>query len=219
MDLQQIKQFLETNKENEEVKTYLDSFKVEIQPTLEVFKNRIETDKDFKSFMDSANDTYFKKAHATWEVNNLEKLINDEVKKRFPEKDEKEILIEQYKAENEKLKKEALFNTLKNKALEVANEKGLPVNLIDRFIGEDETQTTESLKLLEEAWTKDIDIKVQAKVDERFKNNNHIPPSNNDKGNNDNPYSKDTWSLSKQAELELTNPILAKQLQEQANQA
>lgn len=219
MDLQDIKQFLETNKENVEVKTYLDSFKVEIQPTLEVFKNKIETDKEFKSFIDSANDTYFKKAHRTWEENNLEKLINDEVKKRFPEKDEKEILIEQLKAENEKMKKEALFNTLKNKALEVANEKGLPVSLIDRFVGEDENSTKELLDTLAEAWTKDIDVKVQEKVDERFNNNKHIPPENKDKGTNDNPYSKVTWSLSKQAELELSNPILAKQLQEQANQA
>lgn len=66
------------------------AFKVEVQPTLDVFKAKLNSDKDFKSFMDSEKDTHANKSLETWKINNLQTLINDEVlkatgKKKTPE--------------------------------------------------------------------------------------------------------------------------------------
>ena len=41
--------------------------------TLDAFKEKVKTDKEFKAYVDRLNDTYFNKALETWKKNNLEK--------------------------------------------------------------------------------------------------------------------------------------------------
>lgn len=47
---------------------------------LDMFKQKINTDKDFKSFMDSEKDKYNSKALETWKQNNLQSLIDEKLK-------------------------------------------------------------------------------------------------------------------------------------------
>lgn len=171
MNLQEVKQFLEENKDNEEVKTYLNSFKVEA--TLEVFKEKFNSDKDFKAFLDSEKDKHSSKSLETWKSNNLSKLIDEEVKKRFPEQDPKDAELAKLKAEMEQMKQDTLRKELTNKALKVATDKKLPLKLVDYFIGNDEESTTKNLEALEAVFNEKLETMVQ----DRIKDNSYVPPT------------------------------------------
>lgn len=57
-----------------------------------------------------------------------------------------------------------------------------------------------------------VDKLVKAQVDETFKKNGRNPDKGGGEPTNDNPYAAATYNLTKQMELEATNPELAKQL-------
>ncbi len=141
--------------------------------SLDNFKNLVATDKDFKSFMDSENDKYNSKALETWKANNLQKLIDDKVKELYPEEDPKDTELVKLKQEMENMKKETLKKELTNKALKIATEKGLPTDLVDYFIGQDEETTNKNLETLEKVFTN----KLETTVKERLKDNSYTPPS------------------------------------------
>lgn len=122
--------------------------------TLDSFKGKLETDKDFKAYMDSEKDKHSKKALETWKTNNLQKEIDTEIKKRYPDKDPKDKDIANLKAEMEKMKAESFRKDLTNKALKVAQEKKLPTELVDYFVGKDEDTTKTNLKTLADVFSK-----------------------------------------------------------------
>jgi len=140
---------------------------------LEVFKQKINTDKDFKSYIDSLKDTHLSKGLETWKANNLQKLIDEKVKELYPEEDPKDNELAKLKLEMENMKKETLKKELTNKALKVATEKGLPADLVDYFIGQDEESTTKNLETLEKIFTE----KLETTVKERLKDNSYTPPA------------------------------------------
>lgn len=174
MNLEEIKNYLTENKDNEEV-----------QELLKVF-NSTSTD-DIKDFLESEDgkqliqpklDSYFTKGLETWKQNNLEKLINEEVSKRNPDlTDEQKRIkeLEDYVAQKEK---EALLQTNKNKALSQLNEKQLPTQLIDFLISEDEQTTLDNLQQFEEVFTNQLQQAVESRLKEDGTS------LNNGKGNN-----------------------------------
>lgn len=149
MDFNECKQFIEDNKESAEVKGYLDGF-----GSLDVFKGKLTTDATFKSFMDSEKDKHNLKALETWKTNNLKKLIDDEVAKKFPKADPKDLAVKELQDKLDKIEKESARKELTNKAMKIATDKKLPVNLIDYFVGNDEETTTGNLNAFEEFITK-----------------------------------------------------------------
>ncbi|MBU5485968.1 DUF4355 domain-containing protein [Clostridium sp. MSJ-11] len=177
MNLEEIKKWLEENKENVEVRTYLNSFKVE--PTLEVFKEKLTNDKDFTAFLDSEKDKHLAKGIDTFKTNNLEKLINEEIEKRFPQQDPKDTELAKLKVEIEKMQKESLRKDLTNKAIKIATDKKLPIELIDYLIGENEESTIENIEKLESVFN----TSMETLVAERLKGNSYTPPNNG--GGND----------------------------------
>ncbi|EPS55294.1 TPA: DUF4355 domain-containing protein [Clostridium botulinum] len=173
---------------------------------LEVFKQKINTDKDFKSYMDSEKDRHYNKALDTWKANNLQNLINEKIKELYPEEDPKDNELVKLKQEMENMKKETLKKELTNKALKIATEKGLPTDLVDYFIGQDEEATNKNLETLEKVFTD----KLETTVKERLKDNSYTPPSGGAGVNN--PWSKEHFNLTKQAQVLKENPELAAQL-------
>lgn len=184
-NLGEVQEYLKTNNvEGNEVKTYLDSLKVEIQPTLEVFKGLANTNVDFKSYMDSEKDKHSAKNMETWKTNNLSKLVDDEVTKRYPKKDPKDIEFANYKAEQEKttaatnatiakMIADSAHKDLTNKALQYASEKKLPADLVGYFIGADQETTDKNLdKFLKTMAAHDETIKT-----EFAKSNSYTPPN------------------------------------------
>lgn len=180
--------------------------------SLDKFKEMVATDKDFKSFLDSEKDKHSSKSLETWKSNNLSKLIEEEVKKRYPEKDEKDIKLETLQAELDKMKHENLMKEIKNQALLLLDEKKLPKEMLDFVVSDDLDKTKGNIETI----TKVFNPYIQKMVEERVKDNSYTPPKGGEPTGN-NPYEKgENFSLTKQMELEISNPELAKQLREQA---
>ncbi|MCW6094738.1 DUF4355 domain-containing protein [Clostridium sporogenes] len=141
--------------------------------SLDNFKNLVATDKDFKSFIDSLKDQHLNKGLETWKSNNLESLVNEKIKELYPEEDPKDTELVKLKQEMENMKREKIKEQLTNKALKIATEKGLPTDLVDYFIGQDEETTNKNLETLEKVFTD----KLETTVKERLKDNSYTPPS------------------------------------------
>lgn len=169
MDLEAVKKFLQENASNADVAAYLQGLRA---PNLDAVKNYLETAAEGKAFLQQEKDKHFGKSLETWKQNNLNALVDAEVAKRNPEKTPEMLKIEQLEkalADKDAAEKR---QTLLNKALQVAGEKGLPTKLVERFLGEDEEKT---LALLGEFET-ELNGAVQAKVDATFKTNGYKPP-------------------------------------------
>lgn len=169
MNIEEVKNFINDNKESEDVKSYLQDLN---KVSVEGIENYLTEDEEGKKWFDSVKDKHFNKALETWKSNNLTKLIDDEVKKKFPSKDEKDIEVENLKVEIEKMKQEKLHEVLTSKAVKIASDKNLPLSLVDFFVAQDEESTVNNLKVLEESFNKE----VQKAVEKRLKNEGYNPP-------------------------------------------
>ncbi|HHX22650.1 MAG TPA: DUF4355 domain-containing protein [Thermoanaerobacterales bacterium] len=174
MTFEEVKEFLESEAgKASEVTAYLQG----LNPlTVARVQEYIDKTPEGKSWADSVKDKHLQKGLETWKANNLESLLNDEIKKRFPEKDEKELEVEKLRAEIEKMKQEKLRETLTNKAIKIANEKNLPIELVDFFIGADDQATVSNVKVLEDTFGQ----YVQKMVEQRLKGDGYVPPKDND---------------------------------------
>lgn len=184
--------------------------------TLDAFKSKLESDSNFKSFMDSEKDKHSKKSFETWKANNLQKLIDDKANEKYlelhPEDKPKDPIMIQLLEENkqnkvklEQMEKEKLRETLVNKALKVATEKKLPLELIDFIIGDDEVTTMTNLEKVANIFsTHDIALKAEI-----LKDNTYVPPVGGP-STTENPWCKDHYNLTMQGKILRENPELAK---------
>ena len=122
--------------------------------TLDAFKSKLESDPNFKSFADSEKDKHLQKGLETFKKNNLQSLVDIEYKKQHPDADPKDTKIAELEAKYEQMQKDAARKELTNKALKVAQEKKLPIELIDYFVGSDEDATKANLKILTDVLSK-----------------------------------------------------------------
>ncbi|WP_129599526.1 DUF4355 domain-containing protein [Anaerophilus nitritogenes] len=175
MELKDVKEFLDENKEDEDVKKFVGGL-----INLDLIKSVANEDKDVRSWLDSEKDKHSSKSLDTWKSNNLEKLLDEEIKKRFPDKDPKDTELEKMKAEIEKIKAESVRKELTNKAIKIATEKKLPVSLVDFLIANDEETTLKNLGVLEET----LKTTVQGAVEEKIKGNDYKPPKDEKEENN-----------------------------------
>ncbi|MBV4440110.1 DUF4355 domain-containing protein [Clostridium tyrobutyricum] len=138
--------------------------------TLDAFKEKVEKDADFKSFMDSEKDKHSTKSLETWKTNNLQKEIDAEIKKRYPDKDPKDKALEDLKAKMEKMEAESLKKDLTNKALKTMTEKKLPADLVNFIVGSDEDTTNKNLETLEKIFNQhDESIKTEILKNDTYK--------------------------------------------------
>lgn len=172
MQFEDVKNYIEENKGSEEVKGYLQAFN---SMTVDGMKAFVDSDESAKSWIDSVKDKHLAKGLETWKTNNLESLVDTEIRKRFPEKDEKDIEVEKLKSQVEKMQLEKQKEVLTNKAIKIANDKHLPINLVDFFIGEDEEGTIRNIAVLEDVFNKS----VQVEVEKRLKGDGYVPPKGN----------------------------------------
>lgn len=142
---------------------------------------------DVRSAIDGEKDKHHNKALETWKGNNLETLIETEIKKRNPDKTPEQVELEKLRKEIEGERNARNREALKNKALEVASEKGLPKGVLDFFIAEDEEGTLANLTALETELT----TAIKAGIDARFKENGRNPLSgSNGQGKTEGEFGK-----------------------------
>ncbi|EQA5965398.1 TPA: DUF4355 domain-containing protein [Staphylococcus pseudintermedius] len=161
MNIEEVKTFLEDNKEQEEVKEYLKGLKT---VSVDDVKGFLDTEEG-KRFIQPELDRYHSKGLESWKEKNLEKLIEQEVQKRNPEQTEEQKRISALEEELKKRDAEAKREKLKSYALGKAQELKLPTSLVGRFLGESDEDTEQNLKELKETFDK----YVQEGVDSKFK--------------------------------------------------
>ncbi|MCY7680155.1 DUF4355 domain-containing protein [Bacillus pumilus] len=161
MNIEEIKQFLAENKDNEEVKMFVGELSA---VSADKVKGFLETEEG-KKVLQPRLDQHFTKGLETWKANNLEKIVEEEVSKRNPSKTPEQLEVEKLRKAIEEERAARNRETLVNKALKAADEKKLPKDVIDFFIGENEDSTLENLSKLEESFN----AAVQAAVDGKFK--------------------------------------------------
>jgi hypothetical protein len=206
----EVKSYFESNKDNEDVKNYIEGFltpdRVESFLVSDLGKKILQPKLDsYATKAISSHDEKFK-------TNELPKLINEEVKKRYPDKDEKDIRLESVMAELEKMKKENLMKEIKNQAILMLDEKKLPKDVLNFIVSDDLEKTKANI----ETFGNVFNPYIQSAVEERIRIGSYTPPKNND-STTKNPWSKEHFNLTEQGRLMTENPVLASQFMAQAN--
>lgn len=205
-NLAEVQAYLEAQKGNAEVKTYMDSFKV--LPTLEVFKGLTNTNAEYKSFMDSEKDKHSTKGLETWKSNNLDALVSAKVKELHPDADPRDTAMNTLKAELAQMKADGQHKELTIKASKLMQEKKLPLELLDLLIGADETITISNLTALEKVFKTHVEVLVA----ERLKGG-YVPPVGTPALGTKNPFKPGVdYNLTEQGKMYKENPELAKTL-------
>lgn len=208
MNWEEVKKFIEDNQNNQEMMTYL--------------RGLIMTPEGVAAFLDTAEgkkllqprlDQYFTKGLETWKEKTLPNLIDEEIKKRFPGETEEQKRLRKLEEELAQERQARLKSELINKATTLATQKGLPVELVAYFVGQDEDSTINNLTALENIWQQNL----QKAVEEKFKESGRSPnQGGGGTGGQINPWKKETFNLTEQGRLLRDNPELAKQLMAQA---
>jgi len=160
--IEQINQFKDTEEYKEFVRSLVNT------DSVSAF---LDTE-DGKKLMQPRLDRYHNKGLESWKANNLQGLIDAKVKELYPDADPKDVEINKLKQMLEEQRASAKRQELTNKALTIANEKGLPVDLIGYFVGSDEDSTLANLDTLEKAFTSAVSSTIETKL----KNSSHVPP-------------------------------------------
>jgi len=174
MTLEEIKAWLLANKDNADVKTYLGELST---PTVEGVEGFLDTDAG-KKVLQPRLDQNFTKGLNTWKEKNLTALVDAEIAKKNPAKTPAEIALAELQKKFEDSEKATKKEKNMNTAIKQATAKGLPVDILDIFVNEDEESSTANYGRLEESFTK----AVQAAVESKFKQGGRN--FNNDGSNN-----------------------------------
>ena len=165
---------LDTLKEQEEIKGLIKPFDVN-EITLEDFKKAIADNKEIRGYYASEKDRAVSKGIETFKSNNLQKLIDEELKKKSNEGlSEEAIQLKELQAKFEALEKEKTISELKGKYTKLLVEKGLNAELIDFVFNEDEEIFNSNVDKINSI----IENSINAKTNEILNNNEYIPPSN-----------------------------------------
>ena len=146
--------------------------------TLEVFKEKIKTDKEFKAFIDSENDKYHAKALKTWRDNNLEKELEPFIKEKYPDL-VTDPMAKKLADLEKQLADEKAANARKDllaEAMKYAKDKKLPASVVEKCLGEDFDKTKEVIDSIAEDWSKGL----EAIVTEKMKQSSYVPGNGSD---------------------------------------
>lgn len=146
--------------------------------TLEAFKEKMKTDKEFKAFIDSENDKYHSKALKTWRENNLEKELEPFIKEKYPDLVTDPVQKKVLELEKE-LEKERQANARKDllaKAIKYAADKKLPASVVEKCLGEDFDKTKEVIDTIADDWSKGL----EAIATEKMKQSSYVPGKGSD---------------------------------------
>lgn len=146
--------------------------------TLNAFKEKMKTNKEFKAFIDSENDKYHSKALKTWRENNLEKELEPFIKEKYPDLVTDPVQKKVLELEKE-LEKERQANARKDllaQAIKYAADKKLPASVVEKCLGEDFDKTKEVIDTIADDWSKGL----EAIATEKMKQSSYVPGKGSD---------------------------------------
>lgn len=140
--------------------------------TLEAFKGKLK-EKEFKDFINGEGGKDFEKRLKEWKKNNLEKELEPFIQEKYPnlitDPTQKKILELEKKLADEQ--KANARKDLITEAIKYANEKKIPSNLVENFLGEDLEKTKENL----DGFIETINPWISNQVDERLGASSWVP--------------------------------------------
>ncbi|WP_315074085.1 DUF4355 domain-containing protein [uncultured Clostridium sp.] len=137
--------------------------------TIDDVKNFLDSSDEGKQYLQKYGDTRVTTGIESWKKNNLQKEIDTEILKRYPKKDEKELALENLKKELEEMKAESAKKDLRAKAIQIANEKKVPIKLVDYFLGQDEETTSKNFDAFNEIFNNSLSTAVEEKIKGGYK--------------------------------------------------
>jgi hypothetical protein len=108
----------------------------------------------------------------TWKKNNLENLINEEVKKRYPDQTPEQKRIAELEAKFNEAQAKAAKSELIAHALQTAQNKKLPTDLIKYFVGDNQETTDSNIAEFETAFNSAVEKVVTSRMGESHKPDN-----------------------------------------------
>ncbi|MDK0675314.1 DUF4355 domain-containing protein [Clostridium perfringens] len=143
--------------------------------TLEAFKGKLK-EKEFKDFINGEGGKDFEKRLKEWKKNNLEKELEPFIQEKYPDliTDPTQKKLLELEKELEKERKANARKDLITEAIKYANEKKIPSNLVENFLGEDLEKTKVNL----DSFVESINPWVQEQVDERLGASSWVPGGN-----------------------------------------
>lgn len=146
--------------------------------TLEQFKTAIESNLEIKGYYDSVVDKTISKrldkSIESWKEKNLNNLIEEEINKRYPQKTEAEIKLEEINVALEKANKEKQQLELKMQYQELLIKSNIPVEMVNFLAGNDTEETIKNIETFKDLMVKYVD----GEVDNRMKLHSYIPGGN-----------------------------------------
>ncbi len=146
--------------------------------TLEQFKTAIESNLEIKGYYDSVVDKTISKrldkSIESWKEKNLNNLIEEEINKRYPQKTEAEIKLEEINVALEKANKEKQQLELKMQYQELLIKSNIPVEMVNFLAGNDTEETIKNIETFKGLMVKYVD----GEVDNRMKLHSYIPGGN-----------------------------------------
>lgn len=164
MAIEEIKKLIEENKDNEEVQTFIKGLSGETEVTTERVGEFLETEEG-KRLLQPKLDQYFTKGLETWKEKSLPKVVEEEVRKRYPEESEESKKLREMESKLESIESARNRETLKNHAITVATEKGVPLGIIESLIAEDPETTVKNIETVEKA----LNSAVEKAIKEKFR--------------------------------------------------
>lgn len=139
--------------------------------TTDRVKKFLET-KEGKELIEPIASARFTKGLETWKKNNLEKEVNQRIKELYPDTDPKDAKVAELEATIKRMEAEKARADLTRNAMSIANKKGLPVDLVEFFIGADDEATKKNM----EAFEKHFNAGITAGINKKLSDGNYIPP-------------------------------------------
>ena len=168
---------------------------------LEDVKKFLETDKEgirwINSYIEKKNKEYID----CWKSKNFQKEIDKRIKELYPEEDPKDKEIKELKLEFERIKKQNAKKEVLSKIGKIANEKKLPMQIVELLVSDDLEVTNNNMKVLEDTWSAALKNSISSKIEP------YIPTY----GNNDSLISKQNFinmSYQDKKKLKQENPDL-----------
>ena len=208
MDIAEIKAYLDTNKDTEEVKNYIGG----LNPVTTDRANDFLNTEEGKKILQPKLDTYHAKGMESWKTNNLDKLYQERYTKENPDADPRDTAMNTLKAELEQMKSEGQRKELTIKTSRMMQERKLPLELLELLIGADETVTNANVASVEAVFK----AHVETLVAERLKGG-YQPPTGGNAHTGKNPFKQGPdFNLTEQGKMFKENPDLARSLMAQS---
>lgn len=122
-----------------------------------------------KSYVNPIADARYTKGLETWKKNNLQTLIDEEIKKRYPDQTPEQKRIADLEAKFAEAEAKALKSELTTHAIKIATSKNLPTDLMPYFLGKDEATTDENISKFETAFNAAVEKVVTSRLGDSHK--------------------------------------------------